>query len=82
MRPVLFIAFPSAILLPLIPAQAASDHRPAGLLSATAPFDVGVELLQRTTTETMHTIPDGANASQALIFYQARATNACNQEGP
>jgi hypothetical protein len=60
-------------------AGAAGHHL---LQSGSAPFDIGVELLERTTVETTHTIPDGANSEPTLIFYQVRATNSCHQEGP
>ena len=39
-------------------------------------------LLERTTTETSHTIVDGVHSTPELTFFQVRATNSCNQEGP
>jgi hypothetical protein len=52
------------------------------LQSTSAPFDAGVELLKRTASGTEHTIPDGVNTTPDLTFFEVRATNSCNQEGP
>jgi len=62
------------------PVAGAAGHH---VLQSTIPtFEDGVDLLARTTTETTHTIPDGVNTTPALTFFQVRATNSCNQEGP
>jgi hypothetical protein len=68
------------IVLSWTPVAGAPFHHV--LQSTAAPFDSGVDLLARATSETSHTIPDGANSAPALIFYEVRATNSCNLEGP
>jgi subtilisin-like proprotein convertase family protein len=45
-------------------------------------FDAGVALLARTTTEASHTVEGGVHSPPGLTFFQVRATNSCNQEGP
>ncbi len=52
------------------------------LQSAAPEFASGVVLLDRTTTETTHTITDGVATTPDLTFFQVRATNSCNLEGP
>jgi hypothetical protein len=68
------------LVLSWVPVAGAAGHHV--LRSTSATFDDGVELLERTTTETTHTIPDGVNTTAVLTLYQVRATNSCNQEGP
>jgi subtilisin-like proprotein convertase family protein len=68
------------LVLTWAPVAGAAGHH---VLQSTSPaFDIGVELLERATTETTHTIADGVNTTPALTFFQVRATNACHQEGP
>jgi subtilisin-like proprotein convertase family protein len=53
------------------------------LLQSTSPaFDSGVELIERTTSETTYTMADGVNITPELSFFQVRGVNSCNQEGP
>jgi subtilisin-like proprotein convertase family protein len=50
--------------------------------SAMPVFDAGAVMLDRTTAETSHTISGGVGATPDVTFFQVRATNSCNQEGP
>jgi subtilisin-like proprotein convertase family protein len=68
------------LVLTWVPVGGAAGHHV--LQSSTAEFDDGVILLERTTTETTYTIANGANTTPELTFFQVRATNSCNQEGP
>jgi len=43
----------------------------------TSPVEYG-----RTTGETTLTIPDGANTTPSLTFFQVRGANTCDEEGP
>jgi hypothetical protein len=52
------------------------------LQSSSASFEAGVDLLERTTSETSHTIADGVHTTPDLTFFQVRAVNSCNLEGP
>jgi len=61
------------------PVAAAGYHV---LRSDNAPFDGVVELLGRTTVETSFTEANGGGSPPALVFYQVRGVNSCNQEGP
>lgn len=45
-------------------------------------FATGVSLLGTTTTETTLTVANGAGTTPARTYLQARAVNACHQEGP
>jgi len=61
------------------PVAAAGYHV---LQSTEAPFDANIDLIGRTSTETTHTIADGAHTTPDLTFFQVRGVNACSQEGP
>jgi len=52
------------------------------LQSGTAPFDVSVDLTGRTTGATAITVTDGLSLTPDLTYFQVRAVNSCNQEGP
>ena len=68
------------LVLSWSPVAGAAGHHV--LQSTSAALDAGVDLLARTTAETTHTIADGVHSTPALTFFQVRATNSCNQEGP
>jgi subtilisin-like proprotein convertase family protein len=62
------------------PVTAAAGYH---VLQSTVPsFDTGVETTGSTAGATGLTVPDGANATPGLIFFQVRAVNTCDVEGP
>jgi len=53
------------------------------VLQSTVPsFDTGVNSTGSTSGETSLTVPDGVNATPGLTFFQVRAVNSCDVEGP
>jgi subtilisin-like proprotein convertase family protein len=52
------------------------------LRSTSASYSEAVELIDRTTTETVHTLVGGVQTTPPLTFFQVRGINSCNHEGP
>ena len=50
--------------------------------STTPSFDTQVDLTGRTDGAATVTVPDAASTTPDLTFFQVRAVNGCNYEGP